>query len=136
MLLKQSAPGRKQPVLILPAFKEDFSICVYSVLTEYIKRTAPRRGGRTRLFIGCVKPIQAVSKDTISRWIKTVKVFKPHSTRAASTSKANSCQVPIDTILQAASWKGDCTFRKSYNKPIEDNVSQFGQAILGTSSGV
>ena len=53
-LVKQSAPGRKQPVLILPAFKEDFSICVYSVLTDYIKRTAPRRGGQTGLFIGWI----------------------------------------------------------------------------------
>ena len=64
-LVKQSVPGKKQPVLILPAFKEDFSICVYSVVTEYIKRAAPRRGGETRLFIGCVKPFQAVTKDTI-----------------------------------------------------------------------
>ena len=84
-----------------------------------------------------------MSRDTISRWIKTVmiqfgidvKVFTPYSTRTASTSKANSCQVPLDIILQAASWKGDCTFGKFYNKLIEDNVSSFGQAILGFSPG-
>ena len=142
-LVKQSAPGRKQPELILPAFRADNRVCVYSVLTEYIKRTLPHRGGVTRLFFSFVKPFQAVSRDTISRWIKTVmiqsgidvKVFKPHSTRAASASKANSCQVPLDIILQAAFWKGDCTFRKFYNKAIEDNVSKFGQAILGFSSG-
>lgn len=64
-----------------------------------------------------------------------VNVFKPHSTRAASTRKANLCQVPVDAIRQAASGKGDCTFRKFYCKPIVENVSQFGQAILGTSSG-
>jgi len=63
-------------------------------------------------------------------------VFKPHSTRAASTSKANSCQVPIDVILKATSGKGDCTFRKFYNKPIVDNVSCFGQAVLGTSNAI
>ncbi|KAL9964723.1 hypothetical protein ACROYT_G028403 [Oculina patagonica] len=87
---------------------------------------------------------EVVSRDTISRWIKIamitsgidVGVFKPHSTRAASTSKANACQVPIDVILKAASWKGDCTFRKFYNKPIVDNVSCFGQAFLGTSTAV
>ena len=43
--------------------------------------------------------------------------------------------VPLDIILQAGSWKGDCTFRKFYNKPIEGNVSKFGQAILGFSPG-
>ena len=50
-LVKQSAPGRKQPELILPAFKEDNRICVYSVLTEYIKRTLPHRGGVTGCFL-------------------------------------------------------------------------------------
>ena len=96
-LVKHSAQGRKQPELILPAFKEDNKICAYSVLTEYIKRTLPPRGGVPRLFLSFVKPFQAVSRDTISRWFKTamiqsgidVKDFKPHSTRAASTSKAN-----------------------------------------------
>lgn len=143
-IVKQSAPGRNLPELILPAFPADGRVCVYSVLSEYIKCTAPLRGGETRLFISFVKPYQAVSRDTISRWIKNVmikagidvEVFKPHSTRAASTSKANACQVPIDVILKAASWKGDCTFRKFYNKPIEDNVSRFGQAVLGTSINV
>ena len=32
-LVKQFAPGRKQPELILPAFKEDNRVCVCSVLT-------------------------------------------------------------------------------------------------------
>ena len=85
-----------------------------------------------------------MSSDTIARRIKNVmiksgidvEVFKPQSIRAASTSKANACQVPIDVSLKAASWKGDCTFRKFYNKPIEDNVSCFGQAVLGTSTTV
>ena len=53
-----------------------------------------------------------IDKATISRWIRTVMkaagintdIFKPHSTRAASTSKAQSCDVPINSILKAASW--------------------------------
>ena len=73
--VKQSAPGRKQPELILPVFPADCRVCVYSVLSEYIKCTA-------------------------------------------------------------ASWKGDCTFRKFYNKPFVDDVSCFGQAVLGTSTAV
>jgi len=36
-IVKQSAPGRKQPELILPAFPADCRVCVYSVLSEYIK---------------------------------------------------------------------------------------------------
>ena len=75
-----------------------------------------------------------MSRDNISRWINNVmiksgidvEVFKSHSIRAVSTSKANACQVPTDVILKNASWKEDCTFRKFYNKPIEENVSCFG----------
>ena len=123
-LVKQSAPGRKQRDLILPFFKEDYRVCVYSVLTENINRTLPHWGGVTRFFLSFVKPLEAVLKDGISRWIKTVMiqsginvtVFKPHSNRAASTGKANSCQVPVDVILQAASWKADCTLRSFSNK--------------------
>ena len=58
--VKQSEPGRKQPELILPVFKEDYRICVYFVLTEYIKRTLPHGGGVTRLFLSFVKPFQEV----------------------------------------------------------------------------
>lgn len=74
-IVNQSAPGRNQPELILSAFTADCRVCVYSVLSEYIKCTAPLRGGETRLFISFVKPYQAVSRDTISRWIKNGQVW-------------------------------------------------------------
>ena len=51
--------------LILPALKEDYRFCVYSVLIEYIKRALPHRGGVIRLFLSFAsKPFQALSKDT------------------------------------------------------------------------
>ena len=34
-LVKQSAPGKKQPVLVIPKFHEDQRLCVFSVLEEY-----------------------------------------------------------------------------------------------------
>ena len=50
-----------------------------------------------------------------------VNIFSPHSTRAASTSKANlSGTVRLGTILKAAGWKNARTFAKFYNKPIVD----------------
>ena len=45
-------------------------------------------------------------------------IFKPHSTRAASTSKAQSCDVPISSILKAASWKRGSVFHRFYNGDI------------------
>ena len=59
-------------------------------------------------------------------------VFKPHSTRAASTSKAQSCNVPLSAIMQAASWGSDCVFSRFYNKPIQlhDISDSFSHAVL------
>ena len=140
-LVKQSAPGRAQPVLVLPKFVEDKSLCVYSVLEEYVQRTHTLRNNESQLFISFVKPHKKVSKDTIARWIKHVmclsgvdiSVFKPHSTRAASTSKASKCCVPIANIMSAASWVADSTFHKFYKRDtgqVQDKGDVFGQAIL------
>ena len=77
-----------------------------------------------------------VSRDTISRWVKTVMQqggidttkFKPHSTRAASTSAASRNAVPLDNILTGAGWKSDCVFAKYYNKPVESK--SFSEGVL------
>ena len=58
-------------------------------------------------------------------------IFKPHSTRAASTSKTNSCQVPIHSVVKLASWSIDRVFHNFYIKPVgNSNSTRFGQAIL------
>lgn len=139
-LVKQSGPSREQPALVIPKFPSHSSLCVASTLDEYIKRTAPMRGDENQLFISTIKPHNKVSKATISRWIKTVMkaagintdIFKPHSTRAASTSKAQSCDVPINSILKAASWKRDSVFHRFYNRNIivDSGHTEFGNAIL------
>ena len=47
-----------------------------------------------------------------------VNMFKPHSTRAALCSKANAKSVPVESIMKAAGWSSENTFRRFYNKPI------------------
>ena len=144
-LVKQSAPGRAQSVLVLPKFVEDKSLCVYSVLEEYVQRTHTLRNNESQLFISFVKPHKKVSKDTIARWIKHVmclsgvdiSVFKPHSTQAASTSKASKCCVPVANIMSAASWVADSTFHKFYKRDtgqVQDKGDVFGQAILSDAT--
>ena len=99
---------------------------MYTYLREYIKRTEPLRGEEPRLFITFIRPHKWVSKDTIDRWVKIMmqqagvdeRLFKPHSTRAASTSKAYCANVPLASIIKAGSWKSDWNFQKFYNKPI------------------
>lgn len=135
-LLKQTRPGKSNPVAELKAYPPDRRLCVVFVLKEYLRRTAVVRNNCTCLFISYVKPYKPVTKDTISRWLRTVMQksgidvgqFKCHSIRGASTSKALNSFVPMDKILQVAGWSTSETFRKFYNKPVVDN--EFAAAVL------
>ena len=52
------------------AFKDDVRLCIVNTLTVYLERTAGLRNS-SKLFISVVTPHNAVSKDTISRWLKS-----------------------------------------------------------------
>ena len=55
-------------------------------------------------------------------------IFKPHSTHAATTSRAKTASVPIQEILKTAGWSSSRSFDKFYDKPVES--STFASAIL------
>ena len=119
--LKQSRPGVNNPLVKLTAF-EDKTLCVISTLKEYLTRTQNLRGSERQLFVSYQRSFRKVSRDTISRWVKTVLTdsgidtsrFKPHSTRAASTSTANNTSVSLDDIFHTAGWCSESTFAKYY----------------------
>ena len=139
-IVKQSTPSREQPILLRPRVVADSMLCVATVLDQHIDRTSSLQGEEQQLFGSYAQPHHGVSKDTISRWIKTVTqqdgvdttVFKPHSTRAASTSKAHSCNVSLPAVMKATSWTSDCVFNIFYNKPVQpQNLADiFSHAIL------
>jgi hypothetical protein len=60
--------------------------------------------------------------------------FHPHSTRAASTSKAVARAVPIDIIMSTTGWQSATTFQKFYHKPIveTDGTSDMATALLSS----
>ena len=66
-LLKQSRPGRSNPVAELKAYPSDRRLCVVFTLKEYLKRTSTLRDNITSLFISYIKPHKKVSRDTIRR---------------------------------------------------------------------
>jgi len=70
-LLKQNRPNYNVSFMTLKAYPPDRRLCVFTVLKEYLCRTRSARNanGCKQLFISYVKPYDAVSKDTISRWI-------------------------------------------------------------------
>jgi hypothetical protein len=96
-LVKQSAPGKKQPVLVIPKFPEDQRLCIFSVLKEYLARAKALRSQKSQLFISFIRPHKKVSKDTMGRWIK-------HIMKCAG--------IAISSIMKAASWASDCTFHE------------------------
>ena len=59
-----------------------------------------------------------------------VKRFKPHSTRAASSSHAKAKGAPLNVIMNTARWTQNSTFRKFYEKHVQGK-SCFQSATLG-----
>jgi len=134
--LKTSRKGTVQPTLILP-FNSDPQLCVAKALQEYIKRTSVYRKV-DNLFLSLEKPHCAVSKQTVSRWLVwilkeagvNVDIFKSHSYRHCSVSRAATRGIDTDTIYKCAGWSlASTTFAKFYNRPI-DNSENYGLAVL------
>ena len=134
--VKQTKVGRHVQEITFRAYAPDRRLCIVTVLKAYLQRTLLVRGKETRLLLTYGRPIHAASRATIRRWVTEVlvaagidtRIFTPHSTRAASTSKA-AAHVPLSTILAAAGWRTECTFRAYYDKPI-DTSGDFGSAVL------
>lgn len=138
-LLKQQSSTRiRAPVFRLIPYTKDPDLCVCTVLKEYLSRTANFRNSQDKLLLSFAKPHQAVTKDTVRRWIKTVlmlsgvdtSVYKCHSTRAASTSAAKRNLVSVDEIIATAGWSNARTFGKFYDKPLQEHDSLFSSAML------
>lgn len=134
--LKTKAPGTA--VVELKPFDEDKTICPVTLLDLYVNLTAELRSD-DHLLVSFVKPHNKVHVDTIRRWITNVmslsgidiEAYKPHSTRAAATSKAKAKQVPLEVIMGAAMWSNSCTFAKYYDKVVEVSTKDCClQAIL------
>ena len=65
-LIKTSKPGRVQPNLILPFYKNK-NICAATALLDYLERTELIRNREQKLFISCKKPYKFVGSQTLSR---------------------------------------------------------------------
>ena len=131
-------PGNNILHVTLPAFASDPRICIVRTLSTYQDRTRSLRKS-SKLFVSTIEPHGPVSKDTISRWIKTtlsfagidVSVFMPHSTRAAATSAAQRKGVSLSEILNVAGLSNATTFARFYNKPLcSVPNSSFADSIL------
>lgn len=139
-LIKTSSVGKCQPILDLPLFKENLSICPMQTLSSYIEVTGKNRpAGETRLILTYKKPYHAASSQTIGRWIKYImeesgidtSIFRPHSTRHAATSAACRAGISIDAIRKSAGWSGQSTvFANFYNRPTASDSNSFAESVI------
>ena len=108
-------------------------------MLHYVARTASIRQSLNsfQVFVSYGKPYKVILSATFARWLKAVlslagidsSIFKGHSFRGTSTSKAVSLGVSLDVILKAADWKNAGTFAKFYRRETS-SVGQFAQAVL------
>ena len=135
--LKHTRIGSHQKPLEFMAFPHDKRLCIVNLLKEYLQRTANIRGQEKQLLISFIKPHKAVSRDTISHWIRSFMTsagvntdrYGSHSTRAASASHLAAKNFDIKDIMSAVGWSKEETFQKFYHFPARFN---YGNAILET----
>ena len=107
---KVMKPGDSHPKIMLKGFEDNKNLCVYKALDDYLEKTASLRDGETNLLIATIQPHKKVAVSTVSRWLKdflqlsgiNINIFKAHSRRLASTSKAFLKGVSIEEIMKTA----------------------------------
>lgn len=144
-LIKTSISSKTETIIKLPFFEQDPVICPARALQAYIKITSTIRKDEKYLIISSRQPHKRASKQTISRWIKTVmkesgidtEIFTSHSTRHAATSSAKRAGIPLDVIRKTAGWsESSYVFARFYDLPINNNAPEdsFMKAVFTSNS--
>lgn len=137
-LLKHNRPGDPLSIIKVMKFKEDRRLCPVTSLNTYIRKTKELRRDINELLISTIKPYKAISRNTVSNWVKRMLdragvdtgKFKAHSTRSAATSMVTKKGIDVQALLKVAGWKSELTFGKFYNKPIEEESSVMVNTLL------
>jgi len=124
--------GQPAPAITFSKFVHDESLCVYTALKDYLKRSEKwRLQGTSQLLLSYINPHEPVVTSTISRWMVSVlnesgidtSTFKAHSVRSASSTKAKVQGLSIKDILKRGHWKRESTFTRFYNKSVLEDIS-------------
>ena len=128
-LSKQDRPVHVGKQIFIPCFKKNIKLDPKRVVQTYIKRTNQLRNGENKLFLSFNKPHKVVSSQTISSWIvivirqaydnQTDLKVKAHSTRAIVPSWALCKGASLSSVLEAADWSSDVTFKKFYYRQMD-----------------
>ena len=87
-----------------------------------------KKGERSQLLLSFVKSHKPISSAALAKWIKEIlklcdsntDIFKAHSVRSASISKAKSLGFTIKDILKKGKWSGESLWQRFYKKEIRN----------------
>ena len=145
-LAKQNKSSKHRPDFFFPYFKDDPMICPVETLKAYEERTKEFRDlksskPKTLLFLSWIGEHKPVTSSSIARWLKEtmkdagvdISIFKSHSVRGATCSKAAGVGVTTRQILEAADWSSEGTFQKFYHRNLDGNdKTKFGTSVLSS----
>ena len=90
-----------------------------------------------------MRPYKEVKSSTVVNWVKLVlkmagidtSLYKAHSCRSASTSKAKVLGISLKDILKRDQWSGASTWQRHYNKEIVNTreSSEFETVIFNNA---
>ena len=135
-LAKKSRSFKRIPDFFFPSIKDDPRICPVVTLKAYEEHT---KGFRE---LQSAKPkTLPVTSSSIARWLRAImedagidiSIFKSHSVRGATCSKAAGAGVTTKQILKAADWSSEGTFQKFYHRDLErGDKTKFGTSVLSS----
>ena len=150
---KNQLPSRSSQSICIPSIPRasasigfNRKLCPVRAVKCYLERTKTARGNRSRLFIP-IKGNHDINKSSVSRWIKfTIKLaykhialssssllsFKSHEVRALASSLAYASNIPLNEVINAATWSSQCTFAKHYLRDLsrqQPNISLFDPVV-------
>ena len=123
--LKRTNPNRPLEPFTYHKYEAEEKLCIVNCLQSYLEKRNHLVNDEVReLLIRYGKSHKPVSSESVGRWIKNeltnagvdTTVFKQHTCRSASVSKAKVNGVPTSVILEKGCWKRESTFKKCYYK--------------------
>lgn len=141
--VKHFRRGKKTPPIEFYAMPSEPNLCPILTLNCYLDLSKDWRksDAESQLFLSFVNPHKAVTKSTITRWIKEVlklsgidiNTYQAHSVRAASTSKTKSRGLSTNDILKMGNWSQESTWQKFYNKNIVTPAKRFQDSLFSNN---
>ena len=138
-LSKTWSKDRPKPQNVkLYKFFEDKKLCPCNTLESYLTRRKSWGVKEPQVLVSFTKPHKPVCSSTVSRWLKQIlglagidtSIFKGHSTRSASSSKAEVSGASVSDIMKQGHWSRTSTFQRFYKKEILDPSAIYQAAVL------